>query len=175
MDNYRYVLRRSWNANLRGLVNFIMLNPSTADDVFDDPTIRRCIGFAKRWGFSGLVVTNLFAYRATHPADLYKAAVRSMDLAIGADNYHYIGSAAEEAESIVCAWGNRGSLRGRDLQVTSALQIGYDLLCIGRTALGNPLHPVREAYTDKPEPFRPRITIPEMSNAPHPTRSTRTR
>jgi hypothetical protein len=52
MSNHRYVLRREWNQNVRGILNWIMLNPSTADDHFDDPTIRRCVGFAKRWGFS---------------------------------------------------------------------------------------------------------------------------
>lgn len=69
MSNHRYTLRRDW-LGVGGIVNFIMLNPSTADEIFNDPTIRKCIGFAKRWGFSGLVVTNLFAFRATDPADL---------------------------------------------------------------------------------------------------------
>ena len=69
---YRYSLTRKWEA-WKGTVNFIMLNPSTADAQEDDPTIRRCIGFAKAWGYGGIVVTNLFAYRATNPKELKKS------------------------------------------------------------------------------------------------------
>src|SRR6266478_2655415 len=106
MSNYRYVLRRNWLGS-GGLLNFVMLNPSTADDVFDDATIRRCVGFAKRWGFSSLVVTNLCAYRATQPNDLWALVnlENARHLAIGEGNTVHIEREAKMAHQVVCAWG----------------------------------------------------------------------
>lgn len=150
--NHRYVLRREWNAQRLGNVNFIMLNPSTADDVFDDATIRRCVGFAKRWGFSGLVVTNLFAYRATHPKELKRLAKSNPAMAVGEDNDRIITMQAHIADAVVCAWGDNGDLMHRDLHVCNILK-HYELLCIRRTMKANPAHPVRELYTDSPEPY----------------------
>lgn len=149
--NHRYVLRRNWIGD-GGIVNFIMLNPSTATDTFDDPTIRRCIGFAKRWGFSGLVVTNLFAYRATQPRDLELLISKpgGINIAIGDDNAAHLEREAKVAKAIVCAWGdNCDILEHRDLDVIETLR-QYDLFCIRRTKQGNPAHPVREPYTNAP-------------------------
>lgn len=165
MSNHRYVLRRSWMGD-GGVVNFIMLNPSTADDVFDDATIRRCVGFAKRWGFSGLVVTNLFAYRATQPKDLKTllATVGGFRLAIGEDNAAHLDREAKNAKAVVCAWGdNCDVLPHRDLDVVEMLR-EYDLLCIRRTVKGNPAHPVRERYTDSPQVYK-LSTVAEPSAA----------
>ena len=148
-DNHRYVLRRDW-IGTGGIVNWIMLNPSTADDVFDDPTIRKCIGFSKRWGFAGLVVTNLWSYRATIPGDLRKL---SPQLASGPDNDIHILTQAEHAQKIVCAWGNEGGWLARDFRVMLLLR-DYDLFCIRHTNLNYPAHPVREAYTAAPVQFR---------------------
>ena len=135
--------------------SFIMLNPSTATDELDDATIRRCVGFAKRWGFSGLVVTNLFAYRATQPNDL-KALLGTnggFRLAIGEDNTAHLDREAKYAHAVVCAWGdNCDVLPHRDLDVISTLRY-RDLYCIRRTKAGNPAHPVREPYTDSPVLF----------------------
>lgn len=158
MSNHRYILRRNWMGD-GGVVNFIMLNPSTADDVFDDATIRRCIGFAKRWGFSGLVVTNLFAYRATQPKDLKAllATTGGFWLAIGEDNAKHLRQEAASANTIVCAWGdNCDVLPHRDLDVIAKFR-AYDLFCIRRTKKGNPAHPVRESYTNAPELFYPKL------------------
>ena len=149
MSNHRYTLRRDWNAQGKGILNFIMLNPSTADDVFDDATIRRCVGFAKRWGFSSLVVTNLFAYRATDPKDLKRLAISNPALAVGDDNDRILTMQAHIADAIVCAWGNHGDLLHRDLHVCEMLK-NYELFCIRRTINANPAHPVREPYTDSP-------------------------
>jgi hypothetical protein len=154
MANHRYVLRRNWLGD-GGTVNFIMLNPSTADDVFDDATIRRCKGFAIRWGFSGLVVTNIFAYRATHPSDLRAllATEGGFRIAVGEDNTSHLEREAKVSQMIVCAWGdNCGVLPHRDLDVIGMLR-GHDLFCIRRTKKGNPAHPVRERYTKAPELF----------------------
>ena len=149
MSNHRYTLRRDWNAQGKGILNFIMLNPSTADDVFDDATIRRCVGFAKRWGFSSLVVTNLFAYRATDPKDLKRLAISNPTLAVGDDNDRILTMQAHIADAIVCAWGNHGDLLHRDLHVCEMLK-NYELFCIRRTINANPAHPVREPYTESP-------------------------
>lgn len=152
---HRYTLRRSWLGD-GGIVNFIMLNPSTADEVSDDPTIRRCVGFAKRWGFSGIVVTNLFACRATQPKDLRELLNTSggFRLAIGEENTSHIDREAKHAKAIVCAWGdNCDILPSRAVDVMQMLSI-YELSCIRRTVKGNPAHPVRERYTDRPEIFK---------------------
>lgn len=150
-DNYRYTLYRQW-IGTGGTVNFIMLNPSTATDVFDDPTIRKCIGFAKRWGFRRLVVTNLFAFRATDPRELKSC---SPALAIGPDNdFEAIAREAAGADCIVCAWGLHGSWLGRDSHVMDVVLRGKTLGCIGRTRDGAPLHPSRAAYTSAPELYR---------------------
>lgn len=158
-NNYRYVLRREWMGD-GGIVNFVMLNPSTADDLFDDATIRRCIGFAKRWGFSGLVVTNLCAYRATQPNDLW--ALTNLEngrhLAIGDGNTVHIEREASTAKMVVCAWGDNCDLvPHRDLDVIQLLRRDRDLYCIRRTVKGNPAHPVRERYTDTPQLFYSRL------------------
>lgn len=147
-------------------MNFIMLNPSTADDVFDDATIRRCVGFAKRWGFSGLVVTNLFAYRATRVRDLKavvalsgKFGTSSFNLAIGEGNTAIIAEEASKSAAVVCAWGdNCDVLPKRDLDVIQMLRYDRDLFCIRRTVKGNPAHPVRERYTDKPQLFHSKLS-----------------
>jgi hypothetical protein len=143
------------------VVNFIMLNPSTADDIFDDATIRRCVGFAKRWGYSGLVVTNLFAYRATDPKDLKKllGTCGGFRMAIGEDNASHIDREAKMSHLVVCAWGdNIDSLfeyvGARDMDIISTLRY-RDLYCIRLTKKGNPAHPVREPYTDAPQLFHP--------------------
>jgi hypothetical protein len=168
MDNHRYVLRRSWIGD-GGVVNFIMLNPSTADDVFDDATIRRCVGFAKRWGFSGLVVTNLFAYRATNPADLIALLNTSggWHMAVGEDNTAHIDREAKLAHAIVCAWGDNCDkvpeyARNRAQDVIQMLRFHNDLLCIRHTNAGNPAHPVRERYTDAPIMFYPLMFYPQL-------------
>jgi len=162
--NERFTLRRDWGkavASDRKVVNFIMLNPSTADDVFDDATIRRCVGFAKRWGFTELVVTNLFAYRATDPKELKRLAKSDYSLAVGDNNDAHILREADNANTIVCAWGDNADGFRRDLDVIQMLR-KHDLYCIRRTAKGNPAHPVREPYAvalDSPILFYPKLNI----------------
>jgi hypothetical protein len=168
-NNHRYTLRREWNRQRLGLVNFIMLNPSTADEVFDDATIRRCIGFAKRWGFSAIVVTNLFAYRATNPADP-RDLVRDdgglhVGVAIGRYNDTWIRTSAAASEMIVLAWGDHGTLIGRDAEVKVTLG-NRDLYCIRMTAGGNPAHPVRESYTDAPLIYQRALSAHDQNREP---------
>lgn len=102
---YRYSLTRIWDSE-KPKVLFIMLNPSTADGEQDDPTIRRCIGFAKAWGYGGLYVCNLFAYRATNPKELLK-----VDNPFGDKNIWCTKKLADRVDKVICAWGNRPILK----------------------------------------------------------------
>ena len=102
--SYRYALTREWADGK--CVAWLMLNPSTADADIDDPTIRRCIGFARQWGYGRLVVVNLFALRATDP----RVLVRNAD-PVGSKNDFYIAKAMKEAQEVICAWGCQQHLR----------------------------------------------------------------
>ena len=130
---YRYRLNREWLGG-EGDILFIMLNPSTADEEKDDPTIRRCIGFARRWGFRRLWVGNLFALRATDPRELTRVADP-----VGPDNNEHLVGMAVSAECIVAAWGAWGALRGRDEEIR---QIIGGLEHLGLTKEGHPRHPL---------------------------------
>jgi hypothetical protein len=154
---HRLLLRRSWLGiggfvNCR-IVNWIMLNPSTADDVVDDPTIRKCVGFSKRWGFSGLVVTNLFTFRATDPKDLMKLAKVDFARAVGLADSVLIEQ-AKNSDLVVAAWGNHGNLYGRADDVCDRVLTNHRLYCIGLTSRGMPLHPVMAAYVNSPMKYR---------------------
>jgi hypothetical protein len=102
---YRYQLSRIWD-NDKSKIMFIMLNPSTADDTNDDPTIKRCINFTKEWNYGGLYVCNLFAFRATNPKDLL-----TLENPFGDENIEFIKQYTAEVEVIVCAWGNKKILK----------------------------------------------------------------
>jgi hypothetical protein len=156
MSNHRYTLHRSWLGN-GGVVNFIMLNPSTADDFFDDATIRRCIGFAKLWGYCGLVVTNLFAFRATDPRDLKRllATEGGFRTAIGEDNTAHLDREARMAHKIVCAWGDNAEIMPERVKDVLLMLAPYDLHAIRLTKRGHPVHPAREPYRDAPILWRP--------------------
>ena len=133
---YRYDLTRKWGSGLPG-VAFIGLNPSTADAVKDDPTIRRCIGFAKDWGFGRLVMLNLFAWRATSPTDLKK-----VEFPTGQErNNEVIRDHALACTQVICCWGAHGTYMDRDLYVVRMLR-NIDLQCLGRTKNGHPRHPL---------------------------------
>lgn len=116
---YRYMLSRKFEGGLwygDGHVNFIMLNPSTATQDEDDPTIRRCIGYAQEWGFAGLTITNLFALRATDP-QVMKAAANP----VGPENNAHLRHWACQAKLCCCAWGRHGEHLGRAGQVLQLL------------------------------------------------------
>ena len=132
---YRYQLTRQWDTLAPRRCCFIMLNPSTADAKVDDPTIRRCIRFAKDWGFGAMVVVNLFAYRSTDPA-----ALRLVADPVGPGNDFYIAHAIDHTEVVVAAWGNGGMIFGRDKVVIE--RFGAKMQCFGRTAAGHPKHPL---------------------------------
>ncbi len=120
---------------------FIMLNPSTADGQQDDPTIRRCVGFAKAWGYDRLEVVNLFAYRATSPHDLL-ALPHDAD-PVGWQNQHYIGQTLRNLPlgRIICAWGAHGGHLGQDETVLGWLE-DEPRFALGLTKDGYPRHPL---------------------------------
>ena len=134
---YRFALTRTWDpAGAR--VNFLMLNPSTADALVLDPTVRRCVGFARSWGFGSLEVTNLFAYRATDPTVLV-----ARDEPVGDGNDRSILDAALAADRVVVAWGVRGSHRRRGDEVADLLAgQGVHPVALRVTRGGHPAHPL---------------------------------
>lgn len=146
---YRYVLTRRWE--LGPMCLFVMLNPSTADAHEDDATIRRCVGFAKSWGFGGLSVVNLYAYRATDPVDLLDAHNRhGLEFVVGPDNDTYIAAAVKQAALTVIAWGAHPAARHRADQVLALVTGHAPIGCLGLTAGGHPVHPVRQAKVKVP-------------------------
>lgn len=135
---YRYLLTRPGDSlSEKGTALFLMLNPSTADATIDDPTIRRCRNFAKTWGCNGIAVANLYALRATNPADLWKHADP-----VGPDNDWRLRAIAKEYTDIVCAWGANAKPE-RVAAVASILTAaGGRLWCLGTTKDGHPRHPL---------------------------------
>lgn len=144
---YRYTLWRIWTPPAHTLrpVMFIGLNPSTADELQDDPTIRRCVGFAKSWGFNGLVMTNLFAYRATKPEDMM-----TQEDPIGPENDGILGNLAAQTPVVVAAWGVHGTHANRAAEVLRKLPHMHYLRF---TAGGHPAHPLYLPKTLTPQPW----------------------
>ena len=131
---YRYVLIRNLNRGT-GTVVFIGLNPSTADENINDPTIQRCITFARDWGFSRLVMLNLFAFKATKPKDMLAS-----EAPIGTDNDEYLSSWCSRADKTVLCWGNHGKHMNRDNQVLDRIGVGH--YCLGVNRNNTPKHPL---------------------------------
>jgi len=133
---YRYTLWRAWSPYYPRIA-FILLNPSTADEHKNDPTIRRCLSFARAWNFGSMEVVNLFAYRATYYRELFKA-----NEPIGTENDRFLLQALERCSTIVLGWGARGTFLERDRQVMSLLSGRNHLYCLGITKNGQPRHPL---------------------------------
>jgi hypothetical protein len=145
---YRYRLDRTF-AHGEGDAVFIMLNPSTADGTVDDPTIRRCMGFAAAWGHRRLIVVNLFAFRSPSPKDLLLVADP-----VGPENEVYLEAATRPAARVICAWGKDGSLLSRSLTVRQRLaQWNVPALYLGLTKAGEPRHPLYMAGATLPQPW----------------------
>lgn len=143
---YRYTLWRNWSgvANTASrYVMFVALNPSTADEVRDDPTIRRCIAFARSWGYDSVCITNLFALRATDPRNLLAHAAP-----VGDRNDGYLRRISRRAALIVAAWGAHGVHRGRCAQVQALLP---NLHYLRITQTGEPGHPLYLPRTLQPK------------------------
>jgi hypothetical protein len=140
---YRYRLWRRWDE--RGTLAWIMLNPSTADDRGNnDATIERCERRGLAWGFGGVEIVNLFAFRSPDPAALRRAAAP-----IGPDNDQAILAAVAGADLILCGWGRHGTIGGRAVAVRTLLG-ERRLACLGLTRTGEPAHPLYLPYARKP-------------------------
>lgn len=152
---YRYTLWREWDEHWglldadpgqQGYLMVIGLNPSTADETQDDPTIRRCIGFAKRWGFGALCMTNLFAWRNTDPLKM-----KVVGEPIGYDNDRWLKSCATSAGMVLAAWGKHGSHLGRASRVFGSINNAFVVVhALKINKDGSPQHPL----------YVPKDTIP---------------
>lgn len=142
---YRFRLSRVWNPSLPR-INFCMLNPSTADAFKLDPTVRRCVGFAKAWGGGALEVTNAFALRSTDPAGL-----RHTSDPVGFGNDDAILAAAVAAEVVVLAWGVHATLLDREQHVRRLLaEAGVSAQVLSLTKDGHPAHPLYLPASSQP-------------------------
>ena len=144
---FRYRLGRRWAEG--PTVAFVLLNPSTADELVDDPTVRRCIDFARRWGYAGLEVVNLYAYVATDPGELRRAGYP-----VGPENDKHIRAAVRGCDPVVVAWGVHAGRLGRPAEVLQLLrEAGVVPYCLRLTASGHPEHPLRLAKSCGLRPF----------------------
>lgn len=141
---YRYQLGRRWNLSM-GIVNFIMLNPSIADESVNDPTITRCIERAKRMGYGGIIVTNLFALVSTDPKTLYSASDP-----VGPYTDDHIFEVAFHCHLIICGWGQHGILKGRGQKIEKALKETSNLHYLRMGKNGQPYHPLYLPYDLQP-------------------------
>ena len=138
---YRYALWRIWN-NSKPKAMFVGLNPSTADEIANDPTVRRCIGFAQSWGYGGLLMANIFAYRATDPKEMQRAKSP-----VGLKNNHWLRKLSQEAAIVICAWGDGGGFMGRGKKVLGMLD---NIHCLKMNKSGFPTHPLYQPKSAKP-------------------------
>ena len=151
---YRYRLWRRWAAN-KAKINFLMLNPSTADELKNDATVERCERRARSMGGGELIVTNLFGLRSTDPR-----ALLTVDDPVGPDNDSAIIEVARMADMVVCAWGTHGRYRNRGLWVQAMLNRFHITLHhlgltrhLGKSQSPQPKHPLYVPYSQKPERF----------------------
>ena len=143
---WRYALWRRWDFGSRcSMVAFVGLNPSTADESIDDPTIRRCQGFAKALGFDGMYMLNAYAFRATDPKDMKRAADP-----VGPENDQWLRYYGSVSNAIIAAWGVHCDDRRK---VSVCETIGRSIMCLGKTKGGRPKHPLYLRADTKPEPF----------------------
>lgn len=142
---YRYSLTRVWDRDAPAC-GFVLLNPSTADETANDPTITRCIGFARRWGFGSLLAVNIFALRSTDPKGL-----KRVDDPVGPGNDRAIKRLIRNADLVVAAWGGHGRYLDRGARVRAMLP--DDAVCLGVNADGAPKHPLYLKNSTKPRPL----------------------
>ncbi|SFS20205.1 DUF1643 domain-containing protein [Yoonia litorea] len=154
-ENYRYALTRTWDPNGRRVL-FIMLNPSKATEVQNDPTVERCERRARALGFGAFRVTNIFAWRETDPHKMRKVADP-----VGPENDDQIMDGLEWADQVIAAWGTHGAHLGRGPALENTLrQAGKPLYTLGLSKHGHPKHPLFISYSQKP------LLWPETPNEP---------
>lgn len=149
-ERYRYSLTRVWDAS-GSKANFLMLNPSTATEVQNDPTVERCERRARALGHGSFCVTNIFAWRDTDPRAMRRAADP-----VGAENDAAILAAAAWADQVVCAWGTHGAHLDRGRHVEALLRdANHRLYHLGLSKDGHPKHPLYIAYAHQPDDWDP--------------------
>lgn len=149
-ERYRYSLTRVWDAGGKRAL-FVMLNPSTATEVQNDPTVERCERRARALGFGAFRVTNIFAWRDTDPRAMRRAADP-----VGPDNDSAILEGVDWADRVIAAWGTHGAHLGRGPAVEALLRgTGQPLYHLGLSKAGHPKHPLYIAYARQPEPWTP--------------------
>jgi hypothetical protein len=152
---FRYSLWRNWEdvaatAPSNDCCLWICLNPSTADALKDDATVRKCVGFAQRWGHTSIEIVNMYALRSRHPSKL-----KLVTDPVGPDNDMWLMRSAARSKRAIAAWGNHAVHLGRDRAVLRLLEtVGVELLCLGTTNTGRPKHPLVLGYDTPLEPFR---------------------
>ena len=147
-ENYRYLLTRVWEPDGRRAL-FVMLNPSTATEVQNDPTVERCERRARALGFGGFRVCNIFAWRATDPREM-----RAQPDPVGPGNDAAIAESAAWADTVICAWGTHGAHLGRGMAVEALLRgTGRPLFHLGLSQAGHPKHPLYIGYSQQPLPW----------------------
>lgn len=145
---YRYTLRRIWDES-KPYAMFICLNPSTADETKNDPTVRRCINYSRDWGYGGFVMMNLFAFRATDPK-IMKACPKP----IGPDNTYWIEKMAEKAGIIVAAWGVHGAFQARHTAMLTLPILKDKIHYLELTNSKQPKHPLYLKKNLKPKLYK---------------------
>lgn len=147
-ERYRYALTRTWDSAGRKVL-FVMLNPSTATEVQNDPTVERCERRARALGYGAFRVCNIFAYRATDPK-----VMRAQRDPVGPGNDAAIAEGAAWADTVVCAWGTHGAHLARGPAVEALLRAtGKPLWHLGLSKAGHPKHPLYIGYDRQPEPW----------------------
>ena len=145
-ERYRYSLTRVWDAD-RGKISFVMLNPSTATEYQNDPTVERCERRARALGFGAFCVTNIFAWRDTDPRKMHAATDP-----VGPQNDAYILQAVNWADMVLAAWGSHGDHLNRGAQVQGLLhQTRAQIYHLGLTKAGHPKHPLYIGYATQPQ------------------------
>lgn len=148
-EKYRYALTRTWDVDADSLL-YVMLNPSKATEAQNDPTIERCERRARRLGYGGFAVANLFGWRETDPAALRKARHP-----VGPDNDAVLQELAQQATHVLAAWGVHGTHQGREGAVSRLLQeTGAALYSLGETKAGHPRHPLYVSYATPLRPWK---------------------
>lgn len=169
---YRYALYRPAPPELtlpgvmpggRGPILWAMLNPSTATELEDDPTIRRCLAFSRRWGYEAVMIWNLFGYRTPKPDELWAAAASGLDV-VGPENAEWLSILLAEASVVVAAWGDNGRREVARPQVrgffNACEEHGIDMVwCLGETKFKEPVHPLFVPADREPSQLSVRLSI----------------
>ena len=144
-ERYRFALTRVWNTSQQRVL-YIMLNPSTATELKNDPTIERCERRSRRLGFGGMQIVNIFAFRATDPRDL-----KAFEMPVGTGNDAVIRFGVEWADVVIAAWGAHGDHLGRGGEVAALLRdTGVEARHFGLSKAGHPRHPLYIGYAQQP-------------------------